>query len=116
MLIYNSNNNYDNKTNNYSIFKGLMLECNTSFEKKKNPVIFNEYSPEKLYILLKIIINWTINNHNKDDNFIFINAWNNWEEGLYLEPDDYLGYSSLNALSRALFNISFFIPNYNLTS
>ena len=115
-LIYNSNNNYDNKTSNYSIFKGIMLEWNTSFEKKKNPVIFNEYSPEKLYILLKIIINWTINNHNKDENFIFINAWNNWEEGLYLEPDDYLGYSSLNALSRALFNISFFKYNYNLTN
>ena len=106
-LIYNEDNNYVEKNYNYNLFKGLMLEYNNSSIKKNNPVIFDEYSPEKLYILMKIIINWTTNNHNKDDNFIFINAWNNFEEKLYLEPDEYFGYASLNALSRAIFNISF---------
>ena len=106
-LIYNEDNNYADKNNKFNLFRGIMLEYNNSSVKKNNPVIFDEYSPEKLYILMKIIINWTSNNHNKDDYFIFINAWNNFEERLYLEPDEYLGYASLNALSRAIFNISF---------
>jgi hypothetical protein len=127
-LIYNEDNNYVEKNNNYILFRGLMLEYNNSSIKKNNPVIFDEYSPEKLYILMKIIIKWTTNNHNKDHNFIFINlilfkmnykiiisiiinsqgfnAWNNYEEKLYLEPDEYFGYASLNALSKAIFNIS----------
>ena len=113
-LIYNEDKTYVVKNNNFNLFRGIMLEYNNSSIKKKNPVIFGEYSPEKLYILMKIIINWTINNHNKDDNFIFINAWNNWEERLYIEPDEYLGYASLNSLSKAIFNISFLKENLNV--
>ena len=112
-LIYNEDNNYADKNNKINLFKGIMLEYNNSLVKKNNPVIFDEYSPEKLFILMKIIINWTTNSHNKDDNFIFINAWNNYEERLFLEPDEYFGYASLNALSRAIFNISF-SKNLNL--
>ena len=112
-LIYNEDNNYVDKNDKFKLFRGIMLEYNNSSVKKNNPVIFDEYSPEKLYILMKIIINWTSNNHNKDNYFIFINAWNNLEERLYLEPDEYFGYASLNALSRAIFNISF-SKNFNL--
>ena len=114
-LIYNvSNNISEKKTNNCNIFKGIMIESNSSSGIKKNHLFFKEYSPEKLYLLTKMIINWTINNHNKNDSFIFINAWNNWEEGNYLEPDNHLGFAFLNSLSKALFNKSFYMSNFNL--
>jgi hypothetical protein len=41
-------------------------------------------------------------NYNKTNWFIFVNAWNEWGEGSYLEPDDKYGYSSINSLSKAL--------------
>ena len=60
--------------------------------------------------------------HPEDRRFVFVNGWNDWNEGLFLEPDQQSGYSRLNETTRALLGISsgeimpkvsVIVPNYN---
>ena len=93
-------------------FRGAMIEWDNCPRMNKCE-IFDHYSPQQFYIYNKIIIEWTKNHYYNDYRFIFINAWNEWGEGSYLEPDDKFGYASINSLSKAIFNISYF-QEYNL--
>ena len=106
-------------TEKIPIYRGSMLEWDNC-PRTTNCVIFDYYSPEQFYILNKIIIEWTKRNYNKENRIIFINAWNEWGEGSYLEPDDKYGYASINSLSKALFNLSYIkasnLSNLNVTS
>ncbi len=38
----------------------------------------------------------------RDNEFLFVTAWNEWSEGAYLEPDEELGFQYLEALSKAV--------------
>ena len=102
-----------NKTNNTVIFKGNVIEWDNTPVKKES-IIYNEYSPLKFYNSNKILINSINNNLNSINKFFFINSWNNWIEGSYLEPDENYGYASINALSKALFNLTYDNKQYNL--
>ena len=64
--------------------------------------IFHESSPALYKTWLKDIIEHYQNDCRLDDNIIFINAWNEWGEGAYLEPDRYYGYAYLEATKEAI--------------
>ena len=109
---------YHNKNfiaKNFTIFRGSMLEWDDSPLKGINGTIFQEYSPEKFYMLNRLLFKWTQENNNSSK-FVFINSWNEWSKGSYLEPDQRYGYASINSLSKALFNINFRDNNYNLSN
>jgi len=113
-LIYKSSllNETSLNLKKFPFFRGSMVEWDNS-PRIQNYEIFDHYSPEQFYMFNKIIVNWTIQHYNKNRQFIFINAWNEWGEGSYLEPDDKYGYASINSLSKAIFNLPY---SSNLTS
>lgn len=48
------------------------------------------------------ILNWTMENHDPDEQYVYINAWNEWGEGAILEPTLRYGYKSLSVVKQCL--------------
>ena len=61
----------------------------------------------------KNILDWINTNFNQNNKYIFIKSWNDYIEGNYLEPDEKFGYASINAFSKALFNITYKYNNFS---
>jgi lipopolysaccharide biosynthesis protein len=114
--LYNNFNSF-NLTNDFPLYMGSMLEWDNSPRRKKlsTSIIFKYYSPEQFYLVNKIKIERTRKLYNKNNYFLFINAWNEWGEGTYLEPDTNSGYASINSLSKAIFNLPY-MNNYNIAN
>jgi hypothetical protein len=60
-------------------------------------------SPERFRFWLERLVG-TLGERTSDHRLLFINAWNEWAEGAYLEPDERYGYAYLEAVRQALFN------------
>ncbi|MBM4329737.1 MAG: tetratricopeptide repeat protein [Deltaproteobacteria bacterium] len=73
---------------------------NTS-RRKNGATIFIDSTPQLYEKWLKETIG-RLDSDNHDENIVFINAWNEWGEGNYLEPDLKFGRSYLEATKRAL--------------
>jgi lipopolysaccharide biosynthesis protein len=89
---------YDAK---YSLFKTVFPSWdNTARRVFQSNVLKNTPSLYKKW--LKDCIEWTKENKHQEEQFVFINAWNEWAEGAHLEPDQKYGYAYLQATKEAL--------------
>ena len=57
------------------------------------PKLFKQYLLDTLEIIKK---------KPEENRFLIINAWNEWGEGTYLEPDEKYGYANINTLSKVI--------------
>jgi hypothetical protein len=87
----------------YMLFRGIFPQWDNT-ARRKDPKIFHGAEPELYQQWLEYIIKYTRENLPEDKRVIFINAWNEWAEAAYLEPDRKYGYTYLNATSRAMIN------------
>lgn len=77
------------------LFLGAFVDWDNSPRFKKDAAIFVNGTPEKFSKYL----NQQAAKSNSE--YIFLNAWNEWAEGAYLEPDHRNGYAYLEAVKKA---------------
>jgi lipopolysaccharide biosynthesis protein len=75
--------------------RGLFLSWDNTARMQNRPLIFHENTPVEYGNWLTRICNQTISSPNHFPKMVFINAWNEWAEGTYLEPDRKWGYAYL---------------------
>lgn len=91
----------------YKLFRSVTPMWDNTARKKNNGTIFVNSSPEKYGVWLRRAINQAVKTaHTEDEKIVFVNAWNEWAEGAYLEPDEKYGYAYLEATRIALLNSS----------
>jgi len=86
----------------YALFRGIMPDWDCT-PRRANPDIFVNASSAAYRRWLEGLCRYSEAHLPADRRFIFINAWNEWAEGAYLEPDRRRGYAFLGATARAVY-------------
>ena len=92
--------NYSNP--DYKKFRGICPQWdNEARMPGKSGVVANS-SPDAYRDWLRMLCEFTTTHFAPEERLIFINAWNEWAEGAYLEPDRRYGYAYLRATASGL--------------
>lgn len=83
-------------------YKGIFLGWDNTARRPKSATVFHRFTITAFKEWLSDITRYTIQNHDENDRFVFINAWNEWAEGTYLEPDRKFGFAALNTVREVL--------------
>lgn len=87
----------------YEFYRCVMLAWDNTPRKGENGAhIFFNFSFDKYKKWLKKCIYLANKQLPEDRRIVFINAWNEWAEGTYLEPDTKYGYRAINIIGEAL--------------
>ena len=98
---------YDQDKYNFRSIHAVMLGWDSSARRASGYWSFDNFDLRKYYQWLSFVIKETEKKYLPEDRFVFINAWNEWGEGTYLEPDKKYGYSAINTTSKAIAQVPF---------
>jgi len=86
------------------LYRTCMLDWDNSSRKVNNWVAFINFSLESFFSWVSLLTSDALhkNASQKKEPIFFINAWNEWGEGTYLEPDKKYGYAKINTFSKAI--------------
>ncbi|MDR7100820.1 GT2 family glycosyltransferase/SAM-dependent methyltransferase [Lysobacter niabensis] len=85
----------------YKRFMGTMPGWDNTARRQNNSYCFENATPGAFQAWLETTIARTKQQYSGDERLVFINAWNEWAEGAYLEPDRRFGHSFLQAHANA---------------
>ncbi|MEI7740994.1 MAG: glycoside hydrolase family 99-like domain-containing protein [bacterium] len=86
----------------FPLHKTVMLNWDNTARKGNNATIFSDFSLGLYESWLGNAVWHTAQNFSDEKQLVFVNAWNEWAEGTYLEPDKKHGFGCLDATKRAL--------------
>jgi hypothetical protein len=79
---------------------GAFTDWDNTPRRQYSSTVYDRSSPENFEEYLGALINKSKSVYKSD--ILFINAWNEWAEGAYLEPDEKYGFGYLEAVKNAL--------------
>lgn len=88
-----------NRKHKKNEYRGVFTDYDDTPRRTKWAHMYKGATPAKFQKYLEANIQKSIEEGNE---FLFINAWNEWGEGAYLEPDERYGYAYLNAVKRVV--------------
>jgi len=87
----------------YMLFRSVCPSWdNTPRRKNESTVFINSHPSNFKNWVYKVALDTCKRFKNHDERLIFVNAWNEWAEGAYLEPDEKYGYAYLQNIYDAL--------------
>ena len=75
---------------------------NTARKATTNAAVFTGFTPATFKQWLIDIITESKKIHQSEEDYVFVNSWNEWAEGSHLEPDMKYGYAYLQTVKEAL--------------
>jgi GT2 family glycosyltransferase len=85
----------------YRLFRTVMPGWDNTARRQDDAHIFADSSPGAYQAWLECVLQQTREQHFGDERLVFINAWNEWAEAAYLEPDLTWGHAYLEATRDA---------------
>lgn len=85
----------------FPLFRGVMPSWDNTARRLERAHIYAGHSPALFSIWLNDAFEKTFSDAG-GDRYVFINAWNEWAEGAFLEPDAYNGMARLDALKSVV--------------
>ena len=83
---------------NNKLLPGTFVDWDNT-PRNKHGVVYSGFTIEKFEDNIKKLVKRA---YQENKQMLFINAWNEWGEGAYLEPDERYGYRKLEAIRSAL--------------
>ena len=113
--VVNSSDKYE--VEDYELHRTVFPAWDNEARKPGKGHVFHGSTPELYKKWLSNAMRYSANNN--ENKLVFINAWNEWAEGAYLEPDRRFGYGYLEATHTVLESasekagVSVLLPVYN---
>jgi lipopolysaccharide biosynthesis protein len=92
----------DSHSADYRHYPGVCPDWDNSARRGPNASMLVGSTPERFGAWLEAAARQVVGNPDPDERVVFINAWNEWAEGTYLEPDQHYGCAYLAAGAAAL--------------
>lgn len=88
----------------FKLYPSLVPGWDNTSRRGTNPTLILENSTPEYFGDWLSKIKADFNPYSEDENFIFINAWNEWAEGNHLEPDQKFGTQYLESVKKLFLN------------
>jgi lipopolysaccharide biosynthesis protein len=88
------------------LYRTCMTGWDNTSRRKNGWSIYARFSLKSFFDWVSLLVT---DAQQTSKSIFFINAWNEWAEGTYLEPDKKYGYANINTLSKAICGLPFCI-------